>query len=181
MTGHGAGRDYVVTEIPVELLFTELDVRSARTDHLIKSFTDRWYEHHLQYADISIMRLVPHRELYRYFAGEPGAAPDAYLDWYEQIHATRGITPPMSRKGLLIQRRMEYENMQSELSSGSGFFSIIRSKRNGIRPDISTYWTDITGLVFCTALAFGGFRSESRCRIIRSGFTPRQWLTSSKR
>lgn len=122
MTGHGASRDYVVTEIPVELLFTELDVRSARTDHLIKSFTDRWYEHHLQYADISILRLVPHRELYRYFAGEPGAAPDAYLDWYEQIHATRGITPPMSRKGLLIQRRMEYENMQSELRSESDFF-----------------------------------------------------------
>ncbi|MET3546508.1 SAM-dependent methyltransferase [Paenibacillus favisporus] len=122
MTGHGAGRDYVVTEIPVELLFTELDVRSARTDHLIESFTDRWYEHHLQYADISIMRFVPHRELYRYFAEEPGAAPDAYLDWYEQIHVTRGITPLMAQKELLNQRRLEYDNMQSELRSGPDFF-----------------------------------------------------------
>ncbi|OZB98371.1 methyltransferase domain-containing protein [Paenibacillus sp. XY044] len=122
MTGQGAGRDYVVTEIPVELLFTELDVRSARTDHLIESFTDHWYEHHLQCADISIMRLVPHRELYRYFLGERGTAPDAYLDWYEQIHATRGLSPPMSGNELLNQRRLEYGNMRSGLHSGSDFF-----------------------------------------------------------
>lgn len=113
---------YTVTEVPVELMFTDLDVYSADTSHLIDSLTEQWFDHHVQFADISIMRLAPHRELYRYFMGVSGSMPDAYWDWYEKIHTTRGLSPSFSREDLLHQRQLEYCNMKGELAAGSHFF-----------------------------------------------------------
>lgn len=111
----------VICEVPIELLFTDLDVISSQSVHLIERFTDAWYEHHLQYSNISIMRFTPHRELYRYLMGLSGSAA-AYQDWYDKIYSTRGLAPPMVPDKLLLQRRMEFINMNNELSVQSSFY-----------------------------------------------------------
>ncbi|GIP26071.1 hypothetical protein J23TS9_12010 [Paenibacillus sp. J23TS9] len=112
----------IICEVPVELIFTDIDVKSSQTEHLIEQFTETWYEHHLQYSNISIIRFEPHRELYRYFLGQSASA-GAYLDWYSKIHTTRGLEPPMSSEEILHQRKMEFINMKNELSNQSSFFS----------------------------------------------------------
>ncbi|GIO67408.1 class I SAM-dependent methyltransferase [Paenibacillus cookii] len=115
------GGTHVVCEVPVELLFSDIDVKSSNTEHLISSFTDAWYEHHLRHSNLSIMRFEPHRELFRYFLGQ-SASPKPYLEWYRMIHVTRGLEPPMSPGQLLRQRKREFENMKKGLADNSSFF-----------------------------------------------------------
>ncbi|GIO88647.1 hypothetical protein J25TS5_55790 [Paenibacillus faecis] len=114
---------YVTTEVPIELVFTDVDVRTAQKEYTIPSFTEEWFTHHKLHSDISLMRMEPHRELFRYFYGESGASPEPYLAWYERIHHLRGVAPPMDREGLLNQKRMEYVNMRSYLQNDPGYFT----------------------------------------------------------
>ncbi|WP_334072756.1 MULTISPECIES: class I SAM-dependent methyltransferase [Paenibacillus] len=114
---------YVTTEVPIELIFTDVDVRTANKEHTIPSFTEEWFAHHKVYSDVSLMRMEPHQELFRYFYGETLASPEPYLDWYEGIHRLRGIVPPMEREGLLNQKRMEFENMRFYLQNDPSYFT----------------------------------------------------------
>lgn len=118
--GAQGGKD-VICAVPVELLFSDIDVKSSNTEHLILSYTDAWYEHHLRYSDLSIMRFEPHRELFRYLSGQSASA-SPYLDWYRNIFVTRGLDPPISPTELLRQRKEEFENMLGELAKKSSFF-----------------------------------------------------------
>ncbi|MEF2965957.1 DUF1698 domain-containing protein [Paenibacillus sp. M1] len=113
----------IVANVPVELIFTDMDVRTAKRERGIPSFTEKWYAHHLLHSDISIPRLEPHRLLFRYFMGDPAASPSPYLDWYEAIHSTRGLEPPLSGSGLLRQRQSEFHNMRDALKKGLSYFT----------------------------------------------------------
>ncbi|WP_410769033.1 class I SAM-dependent methyltransferase [Fontibacillus sp. BL9] len=112
----------VTAVVPVELIFTDVDVRTAHKEHLIPDFTEAWYAHHLLFSDISIIRLEPHRVLFRYLMGDPAATAEPYLDWYAKIHELRGQSPELDNKELLMQRRMEFINMRDYLQTGSSFF-----------------------------------------------------------
>ncbi|RCX16953.1 uncharacterized protein DUF1698 [Fontibacillus phaseoli] len=113
----------VTVEVPVELIFTDVDVRTANREHLIPDFTEMWFAHHLSFSDISIARLEPHRMLFRYLMGVPAASPEPYLDWYVKIHTLRGQSPELDNNELLMQRQMEFINMRDYLQTGSTFFS----------------------------------------------------------
>lgn len=105
----------VVCSVPIELVFTDTDVKSSRTEHRIDHITDAWFEHHLLHSDISIMRFTPHRDLYSYFMGHQ-SSPEAYLEWHDKIYTTRGLKAP-DRETVLRQKQKEFINMKNELLS----------------------------------------------------------------
>ncbi|GIO89959.1 class I SAM-dependent methyltransferase [Paenibacillus lactis] len=110
----------VICSVPIELVFTDIDVKSSRTEHRIDHYTDAWFEHHLLHSNISIMRFRPHRDLYSYFMGQQNSA-EAYLEWHDKIYTTRGLKAP-DREMVLRQKQKEFINMKNELLSNSSFF-----------------------------------------------------------
>lgn len=106
-----ARRGRVLTRVPVELLFTE-GPRSAP----LERWTPAWQEHHDRWADIPLARLLPHLELFEFFEGR--GSPDRYLAWYEAIHATRGVEPPLSSEALLTRRHQDFVTMDRAFGRG---------------------------------------------------------------
>lgn len=98
--------------IPVELLWTE--------DHLffdkkIENETDAWRVNNKKWASKSILRLRPHIDLFGFLAIGLPTYPSEYLRWYEEIFASRGMTPPMNESALLQHRLESYRIFSNEL------------------------------------------------------------------
>lgn len=105
-------RGRMLTSVPVELLFTE-GPRRAPIEH----WTEAWQAQHQRWADLPLVRLAPHLGLYRFFMGQR-ADPQPYLDWYEAIFASRGLTPPLGVEALLATRHRDYLAMERRLETG---------------------------------------------------------------
>ncbi len=105
-----------VCELPVELLFTEGSNREP-----ILNWTPEWQRLHDVWADLPLARLRPHLELFEFLSGR-GARPQAYLDWYEKIHRSRGLEPPLSAEQLLSRRFTEFRKMERAITSWESFF-----------------------------------------------------------
>lgn len=60
----------MVTKVPLELLFTDFIEEEHKAE--IPNYTEAWYEVHTRYADLPIIRLSPHLQLYRHLMNQGG-------------------------------------------------------------------------------------------------------------
>ncbi|KOP67520.1 hypothetical protein AMS62_21455 [Bacillus sp. FJAT-18019] len=109
----------VVAKVPLELLFTDYIAEERKTD--IPHFTEAWYEDHKRYADLPIMRLSPHLQLFRYFM-HGRESPKLYLEWHSLIFTTRGLQVPISEHELLEQRRLQCSNLTALFAKNPDYF-----------------------------------------------------------
>jgi hypothetical protein len=90
---------FVVAWVPIELCFNE---HKEHAYQYADGMTDEWVALHSQWENLPIVRLKPHRDLYRFFLG--GEAPTSYYDWYRKIFELRGKTPPLGFEEILDRR-----------------------------------------------------------------------------
>lgn len=110
----------IVTKVPIELLFTDFIEEEHKAE--IPNYTEAWYEVHTRYADLPIIRLSPHLQLYRYLMNQ-GGDPKLYLDWHSSIFTTRDMKVPISGYDLLEQRRLQYDTMAALFADNPEHFS----------------------------------------------------------
>ncbi len=112
----------VTAEVPIELLFTDLDVFTSNKEDFIENMTPAWKEQHLRHCDISIMRLTPHIKLFRALMGYPNVDFDEYATWYSNLYTTRDMSPPLSKDALIYKRYQEYKVMKASFADNTSFF-----------------------------------------------------------
>ena len=109
----------MVTKVPLELLFTDFIEEEHKAE--IPNYTEAWYEVHTRYADLPIIRLSPHLQLYRYLMNL--GDPKLYLDWHTSIYTTRDMKVPISDYDLLEQRRLQYRTMAALFANDKEHFN----------------------------------------------------------
>lgn len=117
--GSEAREQMTVAKVPLELLFTDY-IEEDKTK-IIPHFTKAWYEDHKRFADLPIIRLSPHLQLFRYFMNGR-EFPQLYLEWHSLIHTTRGLQVPISEQELLEQRRLQYSTWTALFSKNADYF-----------------------------------------------------------
>jgi hypothetical protein len=108
---------HIVAYVPIELLFTET-IESATSK--IENVTEQWEYQNSIWADLNIIRLKPHRDLFYFFKGIV-SSPQSYLDWFNEIFTSRGIELIPTYE-LIDNRYREFQFMSDELNKGLEFF-----------------------------------------------------------
>jgi len=118
--GSEAREQMTVAKVPLELLFTDYIAEEHITE-IIPHFTEAWYEDHKRFADLPIIRLSPHLQLFRYFMNGR-EFPQLYLEWHSLIHTTRGLQVPVSDHELLEHRRLQHSAFTALFSKNPDHF-----------------------------------------------------------
>lgn len=118
--GSEAREQMTVAKVPLELLFTDYIEEKHKTK-IIPHFTEAWYEDHKRFADLPIIRLAPHLQLFRYFMNRR-ESPKLYLEWHSLIYTTRGLQVPVSDHELLEHRRLQFSSFTALFSKNPDYF-----------------------------------------------------------
>lgn len=117
--GSEAQQQTIVAKVPLELLFTDYITEEHKTH--IPNFTEAWYEVHKRFANLPIVRLSPHLQLFRYLMNG-GEYPKRYVEWHSLIYTTRGMQVPMTEHDLLAQRKLQYSILMASLARNPNHF-----------------------------------------------------------
>lgn len=118
----------IICEVPVELLFSDLDIFSSGRGKNIENCTPNWTKQHYKYCDISIFRLTQHFSLLKFFMGISTKFPNDYLEWWKNLYYTRELELPMSTQDFLYKKYEEFRLMEKNFILQTDFFDRVVPK-----------------------------------------------------